>query len=265
MTKEHILYIGIFGLLLSILNLLVPYLKKAFSYVQFSLYQHSSFKIYDEKIEKFLQAQGKSLQHIQNYRKKNYTLFWLLLGVSVYLMILTKSLIYIILPFLYGFYILKNIQNQLHRRNHDITKMFPYFLDIFILCLESGMDNVRSIKEIAQTQPKHPLYQELQWVIHSTQVGQPVSKSLLTAANRTKSEDLYFLAHSIAQSNELGTSLAGILRLHSSTLRDKIFKNAQQEAQKAPVKILFPLIFCIFPVVFIILFVPIALQLVSTL
>ncbi|MEZ4819599.1 MAG: hypothetical protein R3A45_06790 [Bdellovibrionota bacterium] len=66
------------------------------------------------------------------------------------------------------------IRLQLQKRNQAISKHFPYFLDIFILCLEAGMDSMRAIR-LAATQTQTPLYQELTWTIQLTQIGQPLS------------------------------------------------------------------------------------------
>ncbi|MCB1197215.1 MAG: type II secretion system F family protein [Deltaproteobacteria bacterium] len=260
MANETILYIGIFGLVLCITNLLRPYFLQFFLWFRRSLYQSKGFATFENTIQQTMYAQGATFEKVDTFQKLSLRIFWIIVGLVLLITVYTQNWALLTLLILYPYMIFYMIRLQLQKRNQAISKHFPYFLDIFILCLEAGMDSMRAIREIAATQTQTPLYQELTWTIQLTQIGQPLSDAMLQTAKRTDHPDILMLAQSMAQSAELGSSLASILRLQAQTLRENIFKNAQAQAQKTPVKMLFPLIFCIFPVVFIILFVPIAIS-----
>lgn len=261
MTRETALYIGIVGLSLSVINLLRPYIYSLSTKLIQYVYQTKIFHEFNLAIEKQMLAKGSSKQQLNQYKNHYYNLFWIFAPLVVYIALYFKNFMFLLLLIIYPYLLFRKCRTDVMNRNQVISKTFPYFLDIFTLSIESGMDSIRAIKEISKTDPASPLNQELIWVTQSTQIGQSLPVAMMESAKRTGCQELYTLAHSIAQSTELGSSLSGILRLQSKTLREKIFKDAQTQAQKAPVKILFPLVFCIFPVVFIILFVPIAINL----
>lgn len=258
------LYLGAFGLMMFLILGLRTHISLGLERFTKWFSQRSWTQNYQSSIQQSLLGLGKTQTQISQTFQTQSIVFGILVAGCLLISVLFESpwflLLVIVAPFTYA----HDLKNKKTKRNVQMAKTFPYFLDLFVLCLESGMDNMRSIREIASSQPQDPLYQELLWVMQATQVGQTLQSALLKAAQRTQSEELYFLAHSVAQSAELGSSLSSILRTQSGTLREKLFQHAQEQAQKAPVKILYPLILCIFPVIFILLFVPLALSLFAT-
>ena len=92
------------------------------------------------------------------------------------------------------------------------------------------------------------------------QVGSSRKEALRNMADRVKQPDLKSVAYSLIQADELGVSIGAILRIQSEQLRSRRFDRAEKLAAEAPVKMLGPLMLCIFPAVFIILLGPIISQ-----
>ncbi len=154
----------------------------------------------------------------------------------------------------------QTLNSQIRKRQRAIVLCFPYYLDLITLALEAGLDLIVAIEEVVGRDQNNPLREELLITLKSIRMGTLRSVAFQDMANRTGVEAMSLWASSIAQSEQLGSSLGSLLRLQSETLRREIFSQAEALAQKAPVKMLAPLIICIFPVVFILLFVPIALK-----
>ena len=92
------------------------------------------------------------------------------------------------------------------------------------------------------------------------QVGTPRRVALKNMAERVKQPDLKSVAYALIQADELGVSIGTILRIQSEQLRSRRFDRAEKLANEAPVKMLGPLMLCIFPAVFVILLGPLILQ-----
>jgi tight adherence protein C len=142
-----------------------------------------------------------------------------------------------------------------------MLKRLPFVLDILTLNLESGLDFVTSLEELSKMSDSHPLYDEIKIMLRSIQMGEMRSTAFQNLATRTQMPELSSLASVIKQSESMGSSLTELFRLQSQEMRHRVFKHAEAQAQKTPVKILIPMLLLIFPVVFILLFVPIGIQL----
>ena len=92
------------------------------------------------------------------------------------------------------------------------------------------------------------------------QVGTPRRVALKNMAERVRQPDLKSVAYALVQADELGVSIGSILRIQSEQLRGRRFDRAEKLANEAPVKMLGPLMLCIFPAVFVILLGPLLLQ-----
>lgn len=137
----------------------------------------------------------------------------------------------------------------------------PYYLDLLTLAIEAGLDLVAAIEEIVSRDTPNPLREELLFTLKAIRMGERRSAAFEKMAERTGLDALAIWAASIRNSEELGSSLGDLLRLQAESLRKDIFRNAEERAQRAPLKMLIPLIGLIFPVVFLLLFFPIAARL----
>ncbi len=166
----------------------------------------------------------------------------------------------IVLPLIFFVLPLIRLHRQIAQRKEAILSVLPYFLDLLTLALEAGLDLVAALEEIQIKAEKDPLTEELEEVTHEIRMGQTRADAFRRLAERTDLEPLALVSSAIHQSEELGVSLGRMLRLQSQSLRQEIFRQAEEKAQKAPLKLLFPLLFLIFPVVLILLFSPILVR-----
>ncbi|HEY1149158.1 MAG TPA: type II secretion system F family protein [Pseudoduganella sp.] len=175
----------------------------------------------------------------------NGTLFWLLLAAS------------------FGYY-LPNIllSNRIQKRQRDIFESFPDALDLMTVCVEAGlaMDAalLRVADEIGLGSPV--LSDELHLVTLELRAGLPKERALRNLALRTGVEDVDALVAMLIQAERFGTSIADSLRVQSEQLRTRRRQRAEEAAAKIALKLLFPLIFFIFPSLLVVLMGPAFIQ-----
>ncbi len=138
----------------------------------------------------------------------------------------------------------------------------PDVLDILVLCLEAGQSLTAAFQLVtSEFRASHPqLGFELRIALREMQMGCPLSQSLRNLADRTGLEETSVLASIVEQSERLGASLVRSLRAQAEQLRFRRTQRAEERAQKASAKMIFPTLLCIFPAIFVILLGPAALQ-----
>ena len=152
------------------------------------------------------------------------------------------------------------LRGVLKRRHLSIQKALPFVLDILTLSVEAGMDFISALQRNCQSRRLDPLNEELLRMTKEIQVGSSRRDALRNMAERVKQPDLKSVAFALIQADELGVSIGSILRIQSEQLRSRRFDRAEKLAAEAPVKMLGPLMLCIFPAVFIILLGPVLSQ-----
>lgn len=161
--------------------------------------------------------------------------------------------------FLY-FYPLMWLRSALKARHFAIMRALPFVLDLLTLSVEAGMDFMSALQRNCERRKLDPLNEELIRMTREIQVGTPRRVALKNMAERVRQPDLRSVAYALIQADELGVSIGAILRIQSDQLRGRRFDRAEKLANEAPVKMLGPLMLCIFPAVFVILLAPILLQ-----
>jgi tight adherence protein C len=153
------------------------------------------------------------------------------------------------------------------RRQRDIFETIPDALDLLTVCVEAGLSLERALIKVAgEIHIKSlVLAQELQLVLMEMRAGFTKEKALRNFALRTGVEDVDTLVAMLIQSERFGTSMGASLRVHSDNLRTKRRMMAEESAAKVALKLMFPLIFCIFPTVLMVLIGPAAIQIMRTL
>ena len=146
------------------------------------------------------------------------------------------------------------------RRHLDIQRALPFVLDLLTLSVEAGMDFMSALQRNCERRKLDPLNEELIRMTREIQVGTPRRVALRNMAERVRQPDLKSIATALIQADELGVSIGTILRIQSEQLRGRRFDRAEKLANEAPVKMLGPLMLCIFPAVFVILLGPILMQ-----
>ncbi len=142
-------------------------------------------------------------------------------------------------------------------RHLSIQRALPFVLDLLTLSVEAGMDFMSALQRHVSARKLDALGEELLRMTKEVQIGLSRQEALRNMASRVRQSDLKALSFALIQADELGVSIGSVLRIQSSQLRARRFDRAEKLAAEAPVKMLGPLMLCIFPAVFIILMAPV--------
>jgi tight adherence protein C len=150
-------------------------------------------------------------------------------------------------------------------RQREIFEHFPDALDLLTVCVEAGLSLERSLVKVANEMhiKSQVLAQELQLVLMEMRAGFSKDRALRNLALRTGVEDVDTLVVMLIQSERFGTSMGDALRVHSDNLRTRRNLIAEEAAAKIGLKLLFPLTFCIFPSLLMVLLGPAAIRMVK--
>lgn len=162
-----------------------------------------------------------------------------------------------------GYYLPNMLLNhQIEVRQRDIFDSFPDALDLLTICVEAGLGLEAALNRVAEEihLKSQVLGQEFQLMILELRAGFSKERALRNLALRTGVEDIDLLVAMLIQSDRFGTSMGESLRIHSDNLRTKRHQRAEEAAAKISLKLLFPLIFMIFPTLMLILVGPAAMQ-----
>jgi tight adherence protein C len=168
----------------------------------------------------------------------------------------------------FGYYVPNMVLVRIaRRRQREIFETIPDALDLLTVCVEAGLSLERSLIKVAgEIHIKSMvLAQELQLVLMEMRAGFTKEKALRNFALRSGVEDVDTLVAMLIQSERFGTSMGASLRVHSDNLRTKRRMAAEETAAKIALKLMFPLIFCIFPTVLMALIGPAVIQIIHTL
>jgi tight adherence protein C len=151
---------------------------------------------------------------------------------------------------------------KINRRQSNLREALPDFLDIIVVCLEGGMSFESALQRTTdELQEAHPaLARELVIVQRELAIGRAADDALQNMARRTGLPVLKTLANNVRQARRLGIRLAEDLRTQAAILRTQREQRAEELAQKASVKILFPTLIFIFPTIFVVVVGPAAFQ-----
>lgn len=162
-----------------------------------------------------------------------------------------------------GYYLPNGILSHVQeKRQREIFESFPDALDLLTVCVEAGLGLDSALVKVADEIhiKSIVLSQELQLVLMEMRAGFSKEKALRNLALRTGVEDIDTLVGMLIQSDRFGTSMADSLRVHSDSLRTKRRFRAEEAAAKIALKLLFPLIFFLFPSLFVVVMGPAIIQ-----
>jgi tight adherence protein C len=147
------------------------------------------------------------------------------------------------------------LKRRARARTELIDHELPDLIDLLVVTLEAGLSFLASLTMAAERM-KGPLALELRLTLQEQRMGLAVNESLDNMLRRCETPGLRTFVRSVLQGEALGVSTGQIMRNLAVEMRKKRRANAEERAQKAPVKMLFPLVFLIFPAMFIILLGP---------
>jgi tight adherence protein C len=141
------------------------------------------------------------------------------------------------------------------RRKDQIVKSLPFAYDLLGISVEAGMGFDGAIAAV--TERSHgPLAEEFSRTLTEIRLGKPRNQALVDLGERTGVEDLRSFVAAVSFISDLGGSLTDVLRVQSEAMRVKRRQRAEEKAMKAPVKMMIPLVFFIFPALFVVILGP---------
>lgn len=149
------------------------------------------------------------------------------------------------------------IQSKARARQRGMLRELPFLLDMTTLCVEAGLSLHGALQQATLHGPPGPLREELQHTLADVRAGMARLEALSALAQRTDLAAIASLVAALTQADQTGSSLGPLLRSQSDQRRSERFLRAEEQALKAPVKMLFPLVSCIFPCTFLVIGFPI--------
>jgi tight adherence protein C len=153
------------------------------------------------------------------------------------------------------------------RRQHRIRLGLPDALDLLVVSVEAGLGLDQAIQRVGHELAfAHPdLCGELRLINLELRAGKARAEALHNLAERTRVDDVQSLVAMLVQTDKFGTSVSQSLRVHSDTVRTKRRQRAEEAAAKTGVKLVFPLVFCIFPAIWVVTIGPAAIKFIQVL
>jgi len=144
-------------------------------------------------------------------------------------------------------------------RQELIRRALPDTMDLLTISVEAGLGFDAALSQVVKS-TEGPLAHEIARMLQEMQVGVSRVDSLRSLADRTDVEELRGFTLAMIQADQFGVSISKVLRSQANVLRTKRRQRAEEKAMKVPVKLLFPLIFCILPAMFVVLIGPAAIR-----
>jgi tight adherence protein C len=155
-----------------------------------------------------------------------------------------------------GFYMPFNIvSSRARQRQNAIIKSLPDAFDLITTCVEAGLGLDAALSRVAE-KVEGPFAFELSRSLRDIALGKQRREALKELGERTQVPDLMQFTNAVIQAETMGSSVGTVLRVQSDQLRVRRRQRAEEQAYKAPVKMLFPLVLCIFPTLFIVILGP---------
>ena len=189
------------------------------------------------------------------------------LGCAILARPLNSAILFILFAFVIGFFLPRFVLRRMILKRQRLVRWgLADALDLMVISIEAGLGlNAAMMKVGSELKEVHPdICDEFELANLEIRVGRDRDEALRNLAERTGVDDLRSLVAMLIQTDKFGTSIAKAIRAFSDSLRTKRRQRAEQAAQKAAVKLLFPLACFLFPTLFIALLGPAALQLIDT-
>ena len=152
---------------------------------------------------------------------------------------------------------------KIRSRKASIIRSLPDALDLLTICVEAGLGFDQAMQKVAEKWDDE-LSRGFARVLHEIRLGKTRREALRDAAQRMDVSDMTSFVAAVIQSEQLGVSMAKVLRIQSDQMRVRRRQRAEEKAHQAPVKMLFPMVFLIFPAIWIVLLGPAILQAIGT-
>jgi tight adherence protein C len=151
------------------------------------------------------------------------------------------------------------LRSKARQRQRVILKSLPDAIDLLTTSVEAGMGIDAALGQVAE-KVKGPISTEIRRVLRDIAVGSTRRAALEQFARRTALPDVQQFVNAVVQAEQMGVSLGHVIRVQADQLRMRRRQRAEQQAYKAPVKMVFPLVFFIFPAIFVVILGPAMIQ-----
>jgi tight adherence protein C len=175
-------------------------------------------------------------------------------------MIFLYSILMTILGFFFPQY---SLSRKITNRQKSVRRSLPDALDLLTICVEAGLGFDAAMAKVAQKWDSQ-LSAAFARVLQEIQLGKLRREALRSMAENIEVTELTSFVAAVVQSEQLGVSMARVLRIQADQMRVKRRQLAEEEAHKAPIKMLIPMVFLIFPSLLIVLLAPAALQIIQS-
>lgn len=177
---------------------------------------------------------------------------------SILLVLTNQSLFFFPIAGIFG-YVYPDLwlKETKKKRNNNISKNIPFFLDMITLSVESGLNLNGALKQAVDKGPEGQVKNEFEKVLRDVKTGVSRAEAFRKMALRIDDQSIKSLMSSIIQAEKMGMNLGPILRNQAEQRRIERFQKAEKMAMEAPVKLLFPLVVFIFPCTFIVIGFPV--------
>jgi len=149
-------------------------------------------------------------------------------------------------------------------RMERIDKQLPDMIDLLVVTIEAGLGILASMRVASETM-SDPLGQELRLTLQEQRMGLSVNQAIESLGRRADAPNMRIFVRALTQGERLGVSIGTTMRNLSVEMRKRRRAMAEERAQKMPLKMLFPLIFCIFPALFVVILTPMIINIIDAL
>ena len=215
------------------------------------------------KMKRHFTALGEPAYRPEDFRAQQLlaALGFFVWGMAFFAML--KKPLFVAIPllpigFFFPYWVLRE---RIRKRHRAIVRAMPYHVDLLTLSVEAGLDFGGAMQTVVDKGQLGPLLEEFGILLKEMKLGKTREEALKNLAERLSLLQMSTFVANIVQADKMGTSMGKVLRIQSGQMRVERRQRAEKLANEAPVKMLFPLVACFFPTVFMVLFGPIIYRL----
>ena len=209
-------------------------------------------------VEKQLRLAGLSISP-ENFLFYKKAIMVLIVVVMAFIAAITKMILLVLVGLLIALLPNMYLNGKVKSYQQGIRDQLPDTMDLLGVCIESGLSFDASLLKVSERM-EGPFIDELLKLYRQIQMGVPRSEALKNMANASEIPELKTFIAALAQATQLGIPMNNIMKVQSETLRETRMQMAREKGQKAPVKMLLPMVGLIFPVLFIVILGPVVIN-----
>lgn len=156
------------------------------------------------------------------------------------------------------------LNDKVIRRRNRVAKEFPFLLDLLVLSMRAGLNYSTSLGQAISNLPEGPVKEEFGKLLREIRAGKVRRQALLDLAARMDTKSIHNFVAAINQAEETGGEIVEVLTLQADQRRSERFNDAEEAANKAPVKMLLPLVLFLFPIIFMLIAFVLVVKLAET-